>query len=389
MKPHYPYGRQWIDDSDIEAVTRCLRSDFLTQGPLIREFEEALSARLNAPYATMVSNGTAALHLIGLALGWQPGDHVITSPITFVASANAVLYTGATPEFVDIHPETYTLDPICLEKKVKELLQSGKKVKAVVAVDYAGHPADWKTLRALADQYQFQLVDDACHALGARMGAIEIGSAHFADAAALSFHPVKHLTTGEGGAILTQSPALDEKVKLLRTHGITKNPDHMSASEGPWYYEMQELGFNYRITDFQCALGLNQLKKLDHSLARRNQIADFYDQAFAQDPRLILPKVLANTFHAYHLYPLQIQWSQTKTDKIAFFERLEAKGIFVQVHYIPVYFQPYYQKNFLFKRGLCPEAELFYQREVSLPMHSLLNQEDLEYIVKEIRNSLS
>lgn len=259
----------------------------------------------------------------------------------------------------------------------------------MVAVDYAGHPCDWKSLRTLADKYKFQLVNDNCHALGALYNN-NIGYAvEYADMVNLSFHPVKHITTGEGGAVLTNNSELNEKVKILRTHGMTKDENYLERNDGPWYYEMHLLGFNYRITDFQCALGISQLKKLDYFLEERRKIAFYYDQLFSDDERFMIPKVKENVKHAYHLYPLQVKFNEINTTKTELFLKLKTNNIFCQVHYIPVHLQPYYKKNYGFKTGDYPVSEMFYQNEISLPIYPSLEKEDVEYIVNTIKDIIS
>jgi perosamine synthetase len=382
----YSYGKQSIDDDDIRSVVEVLKSDWLTQGPKIGEFEKALCEKFHSKYTSVVSNGTAGLHLIALALGWQKGDIVITSPITFAASANCAAYVGAIPDFADIDPVTYTIDVNQLETKIKDLSNNRKKVKAVVGVDYAGYPCDWEGLNSLAKKYGFQLVNDYCHALGAEYKGDFNYAAKYADAVNLSFHPVKHITSGEGGAVLTNSREIDTKIKILRTHGITKDSSLMEKDEGPWYYEMQLLGFNYRITDFQCALGLSQLKKLDTFIKRRREIAEFYNEEFADDDRFIIPKVSERVKHAYHLYPLQINFNKLKLSKKEYFEKLKHERIILQVHYIPIHLQPYYRHKYDFKEGDFPNAEQFYQKEVSIPIYPSLNEEDLNYISRKIKD---
>lgn len=381
---HLSYGRQSVDEKDISVVCSVLRSDWLTQGPEVERFESALCQKLNAGYAAAVANGTAALHLTGLALGWQPGDIVITAPLTFLATANCILYAGARPDFCDIDPLSYTLDPNQVEERVKAHQKKGQKVKAVIGVDYAGHPCDWSALRDLADQYGFQLVADACHALGAAYDGDTGYALKYADIAVYSFHPVKHITTGEGGAVLTNHRAVDETIRRLRTHGMTKDPALLRENHGPWYYEMHELGYNYRITDMQCALGNRQLAKLDDFLVKRRTIARYYDQAFAEDQRLIPPKVREDVLHAYHLYPLRIRFDRLNMNKKTLFAGLKAKDIFCQVHYIPIHLQPYYQKHFGFNNGDYPISEEFYAQELSIPMHPRLCQADLDHIVQAI-----
>jgi len=383
MDRDYTYGKQSIDSSDIESIIESIKSGWLTQGPNVDEFEKNLKNRFNVQQVVAVANGTAALHLLGLACKWGGGDIVITSPITFLASANCALYSGARPDFCDIDPQSYTICPARLEEKLKKYQKSNKRVKAVVAVDFAGHPCEWDDLRQLADHYNFQLIDDACHALGALYKGKEICSSTWADAVVLSFHPVKTITTGEGGAVLTNQSEIADRVKLLRTHGITKDPHKMEKNDGPWYYEMHELGFNYRITDFQCALGSNQLKKLPYFNQRRKQIATFYD-THLDDELTQKPHVKAHVQHAYHLYPLQLNLAKLRLSRLGVFNRLNELGLHLQVHYYPVHLQPFYQKNFGYKRGDFINAENFYDAELSLPMYPELNDDDLQYITKTI-----
>lgn len=381
----YSYGRQTIGQDDIDAVVEVLKSDRLTQGPKVEEFENTLAIKFKAEYVSVVANGTAGLHLIGFALGWGKDDIVITSPITFLASANCILYAGATPDFVDIDPVSYTIDIKILEQKLKVYEANGKKVKAVVAVDYAGNPCDWESLKQLSDKYKFQLVNDNCHALGAEYKN-DIGyAAKYANAVNLSFHPVKHITTGEGGAVLTNNSKLDEKIKILRTHGMTKDQKYLTKNDGPWYYEMHDLGFNYRITDFQCALGSSQLKKLDWFIKKRKEIAEYYNDNFREDDRFIIPQTNRFNKHAYHLYPLQINFDNLKISKNEYFEKLRLNNIFAQVHYIPIHLQPYYQKHFQFREGDFPKAEEFYKKELSMPIYPQLEKDDLYYIVNKFK----
>ena len=363
------YGKQFIDQSDIDAVVRVLMSDWLTQGSSVENFENDLKNYFGAKYACAVANGTGALHLTGLALDWQPGDIVITTPITFLATANCIVYSGATPDFADIDPVTHTIDTNRVEDKIKAYQSRGIKVKAVIGMDYAGHPCDWRTLREIADKYDLQLVNDNCHALGASYFGDKQYSLQFADVMIQSYHPVKHITTGEGGAVLTNDPQIGEKVRRLRTHGMTKDPAQLENSDGPWYYEMYEVGFNYRITDFQCALGSSQLKKLDQFVEKRREIAKKYDQSFYNNDILTIPKTKNSVVHSYHLYPLQIDFERINENKVQLFEEMKLANVNLQVHYIPVHLQPYYRNNFGFKVGDYPVAENFYSNEVSLPIH--------------------
>jgi len=384
----YYYGKQTIDQSDIDAVAKILPSQFITQGPVSQEFENALKNYFGAKYASVVANGTASLHLIALAFGWGKNDVIITSPITFLSSANCAIFVGAKVDFVDINPTTYTIDVNKLEDKLKLYAQQNIKVKAVVAVDFAGHPSDWKALNSLKKKYDFQLINDFCHALGAEYFDDVQYAVKYADAVNFSFHPVKHITTGEGGAVLTNNELIDKRVKLLRTHGMTKDESFLEKNDGPWYYEMQEVGFNYRITDFQCALGINQLKRLNKFVASRRKVAEYYNSFFQNDDRTIVPFVSKSVKHAYHLYPLQIKFDEIKIDKKDFYYRLKENGVVFQVHYIPVHLQPFYRKNFGFKKGDFPIAEKFYEREISIPIYPTLKTKDLHFITKAIKKTL-
>ena len=382
------YGKQSIDQSDIDCVLEVLKSDWLTQGPAVELFESHLKTYFGSNHACVVSNGTAALHLVGIALGWQKDDIIITTPITFLSTANCILFSGSQPDFADIDHCSYTINPNSVEEKIKYHISRGKQVKAVIGVDYAGHPCDWKSLRILADKYGFKLVNDNCHALGASyFGNIKY-AVKYADIVTQSFHPVKNITTGEGGAILTNDFEIDKKVKSLRTHGINKNVKEYSKNEGPWYYEMVELGYNYRITDFQCALGINQLKKLNHFIDKRREIAFKYDESFSDNDNLTIPKSDNNIKHAYHIYPLKINFSSINVSKQDFFNKLLSLGIRLQVHYIPVHLQPYYQTNYNFKSGDFPVAEDFYEKEVSLPIFYNLTNDQLSFVIDAIKRNI-
>jgi UDP-4-amino-4,6-dideoxy-N-acetyl-beta-L-altrosamine transaminase len=383
------YGKQTIDQADIDSVVEILKGDWLTQGPAVEIFESDLKNYFGANHACAVANGTAALHLAGLALGWQAEDIVITSPITFLATANCIVYAGATPDFVDIDPTIYTLDPNLVEERIKYHQSKGKKVKAIIGVDYAGHPCNWKALREIANKYELQLVNDNCHSLGAKYFGDKQYAVKYADLITQSYHPVKHLTTGEGGAVLTNNSDLDEKIRILRTHGMTKDENILEENDGPWYYEMHELGYNYRITDFQCALGSSQLKKLNNFVERRCEIAKQYDGSFSDIDYLKIPKKKNIIEHSYHLYPLQIYFDKLKKNKSEFFKKMKESGINLQVHYVPVHLQPFYQKNYGFKQGNFPVAERFYRNELSLPIYPYLSKDDVEMIVNSILEIIS
>lgn len=376
------YGHQYISDNDIQAVVETLKSDYLTQGPKIGEFEKNFSEYLGCQYACMVSNGTAALHLCAMALGIKPGDKVITTPITFVASANGFRYQGAEIVFCDIDAKTYCLDL----DKLEIILKASPKgtYKAVVPVDFAGYPVDEERLRKMADEYGFAIVVDACHAPGGSYidskGVKQmVGNCHYADLTCFSFHPVKHIATGEGGAVTTNRKDLYEKVALYRTHGITKNPDLLTQNDGGWYYEMQDLGYNYRITDFQAALGVSQLKRLDWSIQRRNEIAQRYDEAF-KGTSVKTPYRAGNITHAFHLYIIQVDADKRK----GLFDYLRANKIFVQVLYIPAHTMPYY-KQLGWKVGDMPVAEEYYRHCLALPMYPTLTEEEQEYVIEKVK----
>jgi len=370
------YGRQYIDDDDISEVVKTLKSDYLTQGPRVSEFENALCEYCGCKYAVLFSNGTAALHGAYFASGIKKGDEFITSPITFAASANAGLYMGGVPVFCDIDRETYNVDPDEILKSVNE------KTKVVTPVSYGGNPYPLEKIYEPLKKRGIVIIHDAAHALGAKRNGYN--TADFCDMAMISFHPVKHITTGEGGVILTNSEVFSEKLKLFRNHGITKNPDLLKFGKEPWYYEMQELGFNYRITDFQCALGISQLKKADKFLKRRNEIAEIYFEEFKSSDKfkVIKPFDDENTINAFHLYPVLLQNSD---ERKKFFEYMMKNDIRVQVHYIPLHLMPYYRDNFGFKEGDFPNAEDFYNREVSIPMFPAISDEELQYVINTMK----
>ena len=367
-----PYGRQFIDEDDIRAVVDVLRSDWLTTGPKVAEFEQIFAKQVGSTEAVAVSNGTAALHAAMHALGIGPGDEVIVPAMTFAATANCVVFQGATPVFVDVDPEKLLIDP----DRVKEKITS--RTKAVIAVDYAGHPADYDRLKPIAEDYGIALVADACHALGAAYKSRPVGS--LADLNTFSFHPVKHIATGEGGMITTDDPELARGMRRFRNHGITT--DHRQREkQGSWFYEMVDLGYNYRITDFQCALGISQLKKLSRFLEHRRKIAKKYDQAFSGMPAIKPLVVDPDILHAYHLYVIRVDFESLGGDRTASFKTLRQKGIAVNVHYIPVHLHPYYRKTFETGPGLCPVAEAAYKQILSLPMFPAITDEKTQKVI--------
>ncbi len=374
-----PYGRQNITDDDVKAVIEVLKSAYLTQGPAIASFEKAFAEYIGVKYAVAVNNGTAALHLSAMALDVRPGDKVITTPITFAASANCVKYCGGDIVFSDINEETFLLD-VSLLRKLLEKSPKGT-YKGIIPVDFAGYPVNMQEMRNLADEFGCWIIEDACHAPGAYFTdksekKQKSGNGIYSDLTVFSFHPVKHIATGEGGMITTNNEKLYQKLLLLRTHGITKDPTFLKENHGGWYYEMQELGYNYRITDFQAALGSSQLKRADWGLGKRNEIASKYNEAF-KNSSITTPKVIESVFHAYHLYVIQVD------DRLGLYNYLKSKNIFSQVHYVPVHTFPYY-KNQGWNKGVMPVAEHYYERCLSLPMYPTLTEEEQNFVIKSV-----
>jgi perosamine synthetase len=373
-----PYSRQTIEEDDIQAVIKVLKSDWLTQGPAVREFEKVLAQYVGSKYAVAFSSGTAALQAAYYAIGIKKGDEIITSPLTFAATANAALWQGGKPVFVDIKKDG-NIDPDLIEKKIN------KNTKAITAIDYAGMPADLDEIKKIAKKHKIIFIEDAAHSLGAEYKGKKVGSQ--ADMTMFSFHPVKPITTGEGGVITTNSKEYFEKLILFRSHGITKNSSKFRhKSPGAWYHEMQILGQNYRLTDIQAALGISQLKKLSKFSKKRNQIVERYNKLLKNIPGLILPEIPKSSFKksSWHLYPVRISTGNiNKINRQEVFKKLQEAGIGVQVHYIPVYFHPYYE-DLGYKKGLCPCAEEFYQTEISLPVFPTLSLKDQKYIVNTL-----
>lgn len=379
------YGKQTIDQSDIDAIIEVLKGDWLTQGPAVDHFENNLCEYFKSDYACAVSSGTAALHLTALALNWKPGDIVITSPITFLATANCIAYVGATPDFVDINPNSYTIDPNQLEEKIRNLQLKGQRVRAVIGVDFAGHPCDWESLRNIANKFSIQLINDNCHAIGASYLKNYQYAIKYADVVTQSFHPVKHFTTGEGGAVLTNNKKIDHKIRTLRSHGMEKKTSELENFHEPWFYKMNEIGFNYRITDIQCALGSNQLKKLNSFLLKRREIAKVYNDQLSNIEGLKIPMTSDDVEHAYHLYPIQVNFKKIKIDKVQFFNKMKNSGVNLQVHYIPIHLQPFFMKKYGFKKDEFITSEEFYKKEISIPIYPNLSEDQLNLIIDRIK----
>jgi UDP-4-amino-4,6-dideoxy-N-acetyl-beta-L-altrosamine transaminase len=378
-----PYGRQSIDAADIEAVAEVLKSDFLTQGPAVPKFEAAVAAYCGAAHGVAVSNGTAALHVACLALDMGPGDILLTTPITFVASANCALYCGASVDFVDIDPRTYNMSMDRLAQKLEAAEREGRLPKVVLPVHLTGQSADMRSVAELARRYGFRVVEDASHAVGATYGNGPVGDCHYSDIAVFSFHPVKIITTGEGGMLMTNDPELAARMGMLRTHGITRDPTRMRLpSEGGWYYEQLELGLNYRMTDIQAALGYSQLQRIDALLARRRRLAARYDHAF-EGLRLARPWQHPDTKSSWHLYVIRVDASI----HAAAFERLRKAGIGANLHYIPVPRQPYY-RDLGFDPADWPESERYYSEAITLPLYASLSDQEQDQVIAAVTQVL-
>lgn len=373
-----PYGRQSIDASDIEAVVEVLRSDFLTQGPCVPRFEEVVAAYARARHAVAVNSATSALHIACLVLDVGPGDLVWTSPITFVASANCARYCGADVDFVDIDPQTWNMSVAALEAKLQQAEAAGRLPKVVIPVHLCGLSCEMEAIRSLGQRYGFRIIEDASHALGGRYRGSPVGSCEFSDITVLSFHPVKIITSAEGGMALTNDDRLAARMELLRSHGITREEVAMERpTDGPWYYEQQELGFNYRLTDVHAALGLSQMRRVDTFVARRHALAERYDALFAGWP-LQLSVHVSDVYSALHLYVVRLAQSVKRPHREVF-ERLRAAGIGVNLHYMPVYLQPYYRR-LGFAPGHCPEAERYYAQAITLPMYPALTEAEQDQV---------
>lgn len=367
-----PYGKQTIEQDDIQAVVDVLQSDFLTTGPKIAEFEQTVADYVGAKYAVAISNGTSALHAACFAAGIGPGDEVITTPLTFAASANCVLYCGGTPVFADVDPKTYNIDPEDIRRKITD------RTKAIIAVHLAGQPCDMDAIHSIAREHGLIVIEDGAHALGSVYKGKKVGS--MSDMTTFSFHPVKPITTGEGGMIVTDKEDFYKKMVLFRSHGITRDDSMMTRNDGPWFYQQFDLGYNYRITDIQCALGCSQMKKLDRFLARRKEIVARYNEAFADCDNIITPYQLSDTESGWHLYIVQVK----NCDRRQVFEAMREKGIGVNVHYIPVYMHPYYQEHG-YENVHCANAEEIYSHIISLPLYPGLTSEQQDYVIDTLK----
>ena len=371
------YGRQWIDEDDCEAVLSVLKGDWLTQGPAVEQFEKAIADYCGTKFAVAFNSGTSALHGAYYAAGLSNGDEFITSPNTFLATANAGLYLGAIPVFCDIETDTGNIDVDKVEALITE------KTRLLVPVHFGGHPADMVKLKEIAQRHSLMVIEDACHALGSKYYGHRTGGCYYSDMAVFSFHPVKHITTGEGGAVLTNDDNLYEKMLMFRTHGVTKK-DFTKEPDGPWSYEMHLLGYNYRLTDIQAALGIAQMKKLDLFIEKRRKIAGIYNDVFKDCHFFQIPPEREHTFSSYHLFPIRL-FEGFISSKKEIFRKMREKGLGIQVHYKPVYTQPYYEA-LGYKHDLCPNSETFYRSEISIPIYPRMGDSDVEYIVNNIQD---
>ncbi|CAN7181521.1 UDP-4-amino-4,6-dideoxy-N-acetyl-beta-L-altrosamine transaminase [Rossellomorea sp. LjRoot5] len=373
---YLPYGKQWIDDDDINEVVKVLKSNYLTTGPAVSEFEEAVANYVGSKYAVAFSNGTAALHGACFAAGISNGDEVITTPLTFAASANCVLYQGGVPVFADIDPHTYNIDPEVIERKITS------KTKAIIPVDFTGQPVNLEKIKEIADKNNLVVIEDAAHALGATYKGEKVGS--ISDMTMFSFHPVKHITSGEGGIITTDNKEYRDKLVQFRSHGITRDADKLVENHGPWYYEMQFLGYNYRMTDIQAALGKSQLMKLDKFVELRKTMIEKYNDSFKELPQVKIPYQDANGSSSWHLYILRFDTSKLKADRKEIFEALQKQNIGVNVHYLPVHLLPYY-KELGYEKGIAPVAEEVYTEIITLPLFPAMTDKDVQDVIKAVK----
>ena len=368
-----PYGRQWIDEKDVAEVVKVLKSDWITTGPKIEEFENALCGYIGCKYAVAVNSGTSALDIAVQTLNLPEDSEVITTPFTFVATSNAILYNNLKPVFVDIEEDTRNINPDEIRKRITE------KTKAIIYVDYGGHPCDIGEIKEIAEEKDIYLIEDACHALGAEYGGKKIGN--FADMTVFSFHPIKHITTGEGGAVVTNSEEFNERLMMLRNHGMDKSALNRFGPEAGWAYDLKLLGRNYRITDFQAALGISQLKKLDGFIKRRNEIVGVYNDAFATTPEIETPTVKPHVKHAWHIYTVLLNG----INRDAFFRKMRERGVGVNVHYIPIYRFSYYQEYFNFNPNDFPITERVFKSIITLPLYPKMSDEDVGYTTDNVK----
>lgn len=377
---YLPYGKQFIDEEDIQTVINVLKSDFITTGPTIEQFEKQFADYVDARYAVAFSNGTAALHGACFAAGISTNDEVITTPLTFVASANCVLYQNGKPVFADIDPDTYNICPKSIREKITN------KTKAIIPVHFTGQPAELDEISKIAQEYNLIVIEDAAHALGATYKNKKIGS--ISDMTMFSFHPVKHITTGEGGIITTDNEDYYQKLLQFRTHGITRNPENLIDNHGPWYYEMQFLGYNYRMTDIQAALGISQMRKLDSFICKRKKYVMIYNDKLKELPQIILPKQLNYVCSSWHLYVIRLNSSLLKVDRKKVFQVLQKENIGVNVHYLPVYMQPFYrQMGYL--PGICPIAEKIYEDIITLPLYPGMTEKDIQDVIGALKKVIA
>lgn len=375
-----PYGHQTIDEDDVAAVVEILRSDYLTTGPSIACFEQTIADYVGTTYAVTFSSGTAALHGAVFAAGIGPGDEVITTPMTFAATANSILYMGGKPVFVDIQPDTYNINPSLIEQSLSS------RTKAIMPVHYAGQPANLDEISRIAQRHRLTVIEDAAHALGATYKGIRVGS--FGDMTAFSLHPVKPVTTGEGGVVTTNDRNLYERLSRFRSHGITRQIEQMTDYDGPWHYEMKDLGYNYRMTDLQASLGLSQMTKIDRLLARRREIAKHYTEAFANMHQFMVPAEQPNRESGWHLYVIRLNTGSLTVSRRKIFEALQAENIGVNVHYMPVYYHPYY-RSLGYEPGLCPNVEAAYEEIITLPLFPKMTDEDVDDVIEAVRKVMN
>jgi len=383
-----PYGRQEISEGDIQAVIDVLKSDYLTQGPVIPIFEQAVATYCGVKFGVAVNSATSALHIACMALNLGKGDILWTSPITFVASANCALYCGSTVDFVDIDPLTYNLSVEALEKKLQQAEVEGKLPKIVIPVHLAGQSCEMEKIYLLSKKYGFRIIEDASHAIGGKYKGSPIGNCLYSDITVFSFHPVKIITSGEGGMCMTNDPEIALRLTHFRSHGITRQPSEMThVPDGAWYYQQIDLGFNYRITDIHAALGLSQLKRLDEFVQKRHEIARRYDNTLASDS-LTLHYQNPDTYSAYHLYIIRHKKKEGGIGRLQMFEKLRASGILVNLHYIPVYHHPYYEKSGKYNRADFPNSEAYYAEAISIPMYTMLTNDEQQFVIDQIEKPM-